>query len=45
MQHQQDASAIQAENCLLINNAIAIYNDQCSTGSEIYPTVKKLYNY
>ena len=32
-------SAIQAENCLLINNAIAIYNDQCSTGS-ITPLLK-----
>lgn len=35
------ASAIQAENCLFINNDLTIYNDQCSTGSEnITPRLK-----
>ncbi|MDA9327927.1 Ig-like domain-containing protein [Flavobacteriaceae bacterium] len=34
-------SAIQAENCLFINNGLTIYNDQCSTGSEnITPRLK-----
>jgi VCBS repeat-containing protein len=34
-------SAIQAENCLFINNGLTIYNDQCSTGSEnITPKLK-----
>jgi VCBS repeat-containing protein len=34
-------SAIQAENCLFINNALTIYNDQCSTGSaNIKPLLK-----
>ena len=34
-------SAIQAENCLFINNRGTIYNDQCSTGSEnITPRLK-----
>ena len=34
-------SAIQAENCLFINNGFTIYNDQCSTGSKnITPRLK-----
>ena len=34
-------SAIQAENCLFINNVRLIYNDQCSTGSaNITPLLK-----
>lgn len=34
-------SAIQAENCLFVNNNLTIFNDQCSTGSaNIKPLLK-----